>query len=76
MLAGIDFNDERKLGDARNRDVVLGKLVLHFSKIGLKNSNWERGRTARQTVLLYRRTWERIEKGDTTPDPKLRDKDG
>lgn len=26
VLAGIDFNDERKLGDARNRDVVLGKL--------------------------------------------------
>jgi hypothetical protein len=24
VLAGIDFNDERKLGDARNRDVVLG----------------------------------------------------
>ena len=27
VLAGIDFNDERKLGDARNRDVVLGRLV-------------------------------------------------
>lgn len=38
VLAGIDFNDERKLGDARNRDVVLGKLVLHFSKVGLKNA--------------------------------------
>lgn len=39
VLAGIDFNDERKLGDARNRDVVLGKLVLHFSKVDLKNAN-------------------------------------
>ncbi len=39
VLAGIDFNDERKLGDARNRDVVLGRLVQHFSKITLKNAN-------------------------------------
>jgi type I restriction enzyme M protein len=39
VLAGIDFNDERKLGDARNRDVVLGRLVQHFSKITLKNVN-------------------------------------
>ncbi len=39
VLAGIDFNDERKLGDARNRDVVLGRLVQHFSKVGLKNEN-------------------------------------
>jgi type I restriction enzyme M protein len=39
VLAGIDFNDERKLGDARNRDVVLGKLVQHFAKLDLRNSN-------------------------------------
>ena len=39
VLAGIDFNDERKLGDARNRDAVLGKLVLHFSTLNLKNNN-------------------------------------
>jgi type I restriction enzyme M protein len=39
VLAGIDFNDERKLGDARNRDVVLGKLVLHFSKVDLRNAS-------------------------------------
>ena len=39
VLAGIDFNDERKLGDARNRDVVLGKLVQHFSKVTLRNAN-------------------------------------
>lgn len=38
VLAGIDFNDERKLGDARNRDVVLGKLVQHFSKVKLSNA--------------------------------------
>lgn len=37
VLAGIDYNDERKLGDARNRDVVLGKLIQHFSKVTLKN---------------------------------------
>jgi type I restriction enzyme M protein len=39
VLAGIDFNDERKLGDARNRDVVLGRLVQHFSKVTLRNEN-------------------------------------
>jgi type I restriction enzyme M protein len=39
VLAGIDFNDERKLGDSRNRDVVLGRLVQHFSRLGLKNAN-------------------------------------
>jgi type I restriction enzyme M protein len=38
VLAGIDFNDERKLGDARNRDVVLGRLVQHFSKLTLTNA--------------------------------------
>jgi type I restriction enzyme M protein len=39
VLGGIDFNDERKLGDAQGRDVVLGKLVQHFSNVGLKNAN-------------------------------------
>jgi type I restriction enzyme M protein len=39
VLAGIDYNDERKLGDSRNRDVVLGRLVQHFSKLSLKNAN-------------------------------------
>jgi len=39
VLAGIDYNDERKLGDARNRDSVLLRLVQHFSKINLRNSN-------------------------------------
>ncbi|MFO0613669.1 MAG: type I restriction-modification system subunit M N-terminal domain-containing protein [Polyangiaceae bacterium] len=39
ILAGIDFNDARKLGDAKNRDVVLGRLVQHFSKVDLRNAN-------------------------------------
>lgn len=39
VLAGIDFNDERKLGDARNRDNVLTRLVQHFSKVTLANAN-------------------------------------
>ena len=38
VLAGIDFNDERKLGDAKNRDAVLARLVQHFSKLDLKNA--------------------------------------
>jgi type I restriction enzyme M protein len=37
ILAGIDFNDERKLGDTKNRDTVLSRLVQHFSKISLRN---------------------------------------
>lgn len=39
VLAGVDFNDERKLGDARNRDSVLSRLVQHFSKLDLRNAN-------------------------------------
>lgn len=39
VLAGIDFNDERKLGDNKNRDNVLSRLVQHFSKLNLRNSN-------------------------------------
>lgn len=39
VLAGIDFNDERRLGDAKNRDIVLGKLVQHFAKLSLKNAD-------------------------------------
>ena len=37
VLAGIDYNDERKLGDARNRDTVLARLVRHFSQVSLRN---------------------------------------
>jgi type I restriction enzyme M protein len=39
VLAGIDFNDERRLGDTKNRDNVLSRLVQHFSKVNLKNAN-------------------------------------
>ena len=37
VLAGIDYNDERKLGDARNRDTVLARLIQHFSLVSLRN---------------------------------------
>ena len=39
MLAGIDYNDERKLGDSKQRDNVLHRLVLHFSQINLRNDH-------------------------------------
>ena len=37
VLAGIDYNDERKLGDGKNRDTVLARLVQHFSQVSLRN---------------------------------------
>ena len=39
VLAGIDYNDERKLGDAKHRDAVLARLVQHFSKLNVRNAN-------------------------------------
>lgn len=39
VLYTIDYNDHWKLGDARQRDQVLGHLVLHFSRIDLRNAN-------------------------------------
>jgi type I restriction enzyme M protein len=39
VLGGIDYNDERKLGDNRNRDNVLSRLVQHFSRVNLRNAN-------------------------------------
>ncbi len=39
VLAGIDYNDERRLGDNRNRDNVLSRLVQHFSRVNLRNAN-------------------------------------
>ncbi|MBN8465937.1 N-6 DNA methylase [Corallococcus exiguus] len=39
ILAGIDFNDERKLGDGKSRDTVLSKLVQHFAKLNLRNAH-------------------------------------
>lgn len=38
VLAGIDYDDERKLGDAKARDAVLARLVQHFSKLDLRNA--------------------------------------
>ena len=37
VLAGIDYNDERKLGDGKNRDTLLARLVQHFSQVSLRN---------------------------------------
>jgi type I restriction enzyme M protein len=39
VLAGIHYNDERKLGDGKQRDTILHKLVKHFSQIDLRNAN-------------------------------------
>lgn len=39
VLGGIDYNDEQKLGDTRNRDNVLSRLVQHFSGLDLRNAN-------------------------------------
>jgi type I restriction enzyme M protein len=39
VLAGIDYNDEQKLGDSKNRDNVLSRLVQHFSGCNLRNAN-------------------------------------
>lgn len=38
VLANIDFNSN-KLGDTKNRDSVLSRLINHFSQIGLRNSD-------------------------------------
>ena len=40
LLQDIDFNSN-KLGDSKHRDSVLSRLVNHFSKISLKNSDLE-----------------------------------
>lgn len=39
VLAGIDFNDPNRLGDTKNRDQVLGRLVQHISKLRLRNAD-------------------------------------
>lgn len=41
VLLGIDFNDERKLGDVKARDTILARLIQHFGTIPLKNINLE-----------------------------------
>ena len=35
----IDFNDERKLGNQRQIDSILGKLISHFADLNLQNQN-------------------------------------
>ena len=37
VLLNIDFNDSRRLGDGKQRDSVLHRLVGHFSQIRLRN---------------------------------------
>ena len=39
VLAGIDYNDAHRLGDGRQRDNVLSRLVQHFSQISLRNDS-------------------------------------
>ena len=39
VLATIDYNDPTKLGDERNRNNVLLRLILHFSELNLRNDN-------------------------------------
>jgi type I restriction enzyme M protein len=44
VLLGIDFNDSRRLGgDQKAIDVVLNKLVQHFSSIPLRNADLAEG---------------------------------
>jgi type I restriction enzyme M protein len=38
VLLGIDFNDSRKLGDSKQRDSILHRLIGHFSELSLRNS--------------------------------------
>jgi type I restriction enzyme M protein len=39
VLAGFNYSDERKLGNARQRDAVLSRLVRHFSQLDLRNAS-------------------------------------
>jgi len=39
VLANIDFNSESRLGDAKNREGVLSRLIDHFSRINLSNAS-------------------------------------
>ncbi len=39
VLAGIDFNDENKLGDEKNRKNLLGSLIAHFERKSLSNAH-------------------------------------
>lgn len=39
ILAGLDFNDQRKFGSPKQLDTILGQLILHFSDLNLRQSN-------------------------------------
>ena len=39
VLETIDYNDPTKLGDSRQRDSILLRLILHFSDLNLRNDN-------------------------------------
>jgi type I restriction enzyme M protein len=39
VMAAIDYNDPNRLGDTKNRDAVLGRLIQHFSKLPLRNAD-------------------------------------
>lgn len=37
VLSGTDYNDERRLGNLRRRDQLLGELISRFSELDLRN---------------------------------------
>ena len=39
VLVNVDFNSESRLGDAKNREGVLSRLIDHFSRIDLSNAS-------------------------------------
>ena len=39
ILDSIDFNDERKLGNQKQIDNILSKLIKHFADLNLQNQN-------------------------------------
>lgn len=39
ILVSVDFNDERRLGNTKQRDNILSRLILHFSDLDLSNGN-------------------------------------
>jgi type I restriction enzyme M protein len=39
VLLGIDYNDQNKLGDAKARDIILSKLIQHYSTFSLRNED-------------------------------------
>ena len=41
VLVGCDFNDGLKLGDSKNRDTVLARLVHRFSEVSLRNDRMD-----------------------------------